>query len=73
MLQLAIELGHHLLVPLPGQRTGDSVLLDNPCSVASCILALVRPRLPTKIIIVHLVLKMEDAQHSTTQQELECN
>ena len=29
MLQLAIELGHQLLVPLPGQRTGDSVLLDN--------------------------------------------
>ena len=29
MLQLAIELGHHLLVPLPGQRTGDSVILDN--------------------------------------------
>ena len=26
---LSIELGHHLLVPLPGQRTGDSVLLDN--------------------------------------------
>ena len=70
MLQLAIELGHHLLLPLPGQRTGDSVLLDNPCSVASCILALVRPRL---LLIVHLVLKMEDAQHSTTQQELECN
>ena len=70
LAQLSIELGHHLPVPLPGQRTGDSVLLDNPCSVASCILALVRPR--PLIIIVYFVLKMVDAQHSTTQ-ELECN
>ena len=71
MLQLAIELSHHLLVPLPGQRTGDSVLLDNQAQLLhACILALVRPR---PLTIVHLVLKMEDAQHSTTQEELECN
>ena len=31
-------------MPLPGQRTGYSVLLDNPCSVAyACILSLVFP------------------------------
>ena len=71
MLQLAIELGHHLLVPLPGQRTGDSVLLDNQAQLLhALILALVRPH---PLTIVHFVLKMEDAQHSTTQQELECN
>ena len=61
MLQLAIELielGHQLLVPLPGQRTGDSVLLHNQ---AQLLHALVRPR---PLTIVHLVRMHSTVLHN---------